>query len=647
MASVWDIPAPVTRSFVPFPKRWTVLTGFGFGLREPALVGLMRGSLPERYDAGELDRLMARLTGEQVPTDIDGGTDLARLVARAMFWTGALQRHARLPVFGRAFVRAEPRGDDGEERLLAAVPFYDPGASAIVFRWMETALNGFLEKGQFFDGRADDAQAQWAELRAALNKFSPPGQNTYKYLRDAHKQNIPARQFLPGIHCIGVGARSRWLKSSFTDRTGLLASRIAGDKQLTAMVLRRAGLPAPTHALVRSAEEAVSVAHKLGYPVVVKPSDRQQGTGVAANLKDDAAVTAAFAEALKSSQNILVEKHFEGIDHRMVVLDGRLLRVKARMPGGVVGDGESTIARLVELRKQAPDSLRRAHERGRQLLDLDEEALSLLAENGLTPNDIPAEDQYVRLRRRGNVSAGGVGITVEMKDIHPDNIRMAERAASALRLDFGGLDAIFPDIKKSWMETGALICEVNPQPQAGAVLEEILGGDGRIPLILVVGAPDCVDRKELQAKVSQHGALGFASRDGAWLGDERLAAGQPDSLTAGQILLDDPRTEAAVIVMSAADTARKGLPADQFNALIFDSPDNWDEDDRKSVANMLDVALPHSLKTLSVQTDQPPTGWGQAEKRQWQVRAESVQRLCEETIASALSAGKVEKGDAA
>jgi cyanophycin synthetase len=640
MSSVWDPPAPVTRFFIRFPSPWQRLPGFGFGLREAAIVGVVRGRLPDRFDPSAFDRLLEQLTREKLPEDIRGATDFAGLVARALFWSGAAQRLARVPVFGRASITPRPGGNESEERLLVAVPSYDIGPSTAALRWVEAALNGLIAKKRLFDGQPEQAKAQWEELSRALGGHKPGGTNTFKYLRDAHIRNIPVRQVLPTIYCYGTGTRSRWMQSSFTDRTSVLASQIAGNKARTAIVLRQAGLPAPTHARVKSPEEAVVIARKLGYPVVVKPADRQQGVGVAANLKDDAAVIAAYAEAVKSSNHILVEKHFDGIDYRMVVLDGRLLRVRGRLPGGVVGDGKNTIAQLVEIRKQAPDSIRRAHERGRQLLELDEEAMGLLAENGLSPNEIPAADKYVRLRRRGNVSAGGISRAIEWKDIHPDNIRMAIRAVAALRLDFGGLDAIFPDISKSWMETGALICEVNPQPQAASeILNELLEDDGRIPLIVVVGSPDCVDREQLRGQFSRHAGLGFASRDGVWLGEERIAPQQPDALAASRVLMDDTRTEAAVIVMSGGEISRFGLPTDLVNTLILDSPDHWSEEDRKSAENLLAIALPHAVTTLSVETAQPPAGWGHAERGQWQMRAEPVQRLCEEALGTILPAG--------
>jgi cyanophycin synthetase len=611
----------------------------GFGLREPALVGVVRARLPERLDPGAFDRAMRQLTGETLPEDIEGGPiDLMSLAARAAFWDGAIQRRAQIPVFGRAYIARQPKSD----RVRVALPFYEAGASSATLAWIEAALNEFLGKEVQLDAGAQRLRAQWNELSKILEKFRPTGQNMFKYLRDAHEKNIPARQFLPGMHCVGTGCRSRWLQSSFTDRTALLASRIAGNKFLTAQVLRRAGLPAATHSLVKTAEEAVSVAHQLGYPVVVKPADRQQGIGVAANLNSDAAVIAAFDEACKASKLILVEKHFDGTDYRMVVLEGRLLRVRGRVPGGVFGDGKSTIAQLVEIRKQTPDSQRRAHERGRHLLDLDAEALSILAENGLDQGDVPEAGRYIRLRRRGNVSTGGESTMIKDADIHPDNVSLAVRAAAALRLDFAGVDAILPDISSSWIETGGLICEVNAQPQASTdILGELLGGNGRIPIIVALGRDERLDRKSLRASIPQCAGFGFASINGMWLDDDRLAGRQTISLAAGQAILDDQRTEAAVVVMTPMEVARFGLPADQIDALLLDDPASWSEEDRGALGSALELALPHSLVTIALRPD-PALLDSKAIRKaaddgRWRVEAGDLQGACERQLARLLS----------
>ena len=44
-----------------------------------------------------------------------------------------------------------------------------------------------------------------------------------------------------------------------------------------------------------------------------------------------------------------MESYIEGLDHRMLVVDGELIAVAKRVPGHVVGDGKQTIRELVDI----------------------------------------------------------------------------------------------------------------------------------------------------------------------------------------------------------------------------------------------------------------------------------------------------------
>ena len=115
---------------------------------------------------------------------------------------------------------------------------------------------------------------------------------------------MPVTSVLPGIFAYGQGRRARWLASALTDATSYLGFR-STDKLFTAMALNRLGLPGSEHFLVHSVDEAVEAAHRLGYPVVVKPADQSQGTGVSVFLRDEAQVRAAYVIASRSSTRIM------------------------------------------------------------------------------------------------------------------------------------------------------------------------------------------------------------------------------------------------------------------------------------------------------------------------------------------------------
>src|SRR5439155_21683953 len=173
------------------------------------------------------------------------------------------------------------------------------------------------------------------------------------------------------------------------------------------------------HERARSADEAVEIAERVGYPVVVKPMDLSHGRGVALNLADAAAVRDAFEKAYELSSYVLVEELFRGNDHRVLVIGDRVVAVAERVPGHVVGDGKSTIAELVD--KVNADPRRGVgHEKVLTRIEFDHQANRLMALAGHGQATVLPAGQVFALRSTGNLSTGGTAID-RTDVIHPDN----------------------------------------------------------------------------------------------------------------------------------------------------------------------------------------------------------------------------------
>jgi acyl-CoA synthetase (NDP forming) len=120
-----------------------------------------------------------------------------------------------------------------------------------------------------------------------------------------HAAPFPAP--IAGLPMLGQGPQPEWL----------------GKK-----VLAAAGLRVPDGALARTADDAVTVARKIGFPVVLKAqaaalSHKTEAGGVALNLKDEAALRAAWDQMMANVKRAASD----------VVLDGAL--VETMCPRGV------------------------------------------------------------------------------------------------------------------------------------------------------------------------------------------------------------------------------------------------------------------------------------------------------------------------
>jgi cyanophycin synthetase len=297
---------------------------------------------------------------------------------------------------------------------------------------------------------------------------------------------------------------------------------------------------------------------------------------VAINLRTPAEVEVGFGKAAEHGRSIVVESYIEGFDHRLLVVNGRLVAAAKRVPGHVVGDGEHTIDELVAIVNKDP---RRGvgHEKVLTRLELDHQADRLLAKLGYDHQTVPAKDEVVFLRSTANLSTGGTAIDVT-DVIHPDNREMAIRAIKAIGLDIGGVDFLTRDITESYREAGGGICEVNagpgfrmhvapsegtPRDVAGPVIDMLFPADkpSRIPIAAVTGTNGKTTTSRMLAHILKMSGLtvGLTSTDGVYIDGKLSVSGDMTGPVSAQMILRDPSVDAAVMETARGGILRSGL----------------------------------------------------------------------------------------
>ncbi len=582
---------------ITLAPQWRTIHGCINGIGQASLLGRITVAAPQGFKVSAFDACMrGLLPAGQPPAAL--GDDAEALLRCLIHWVGELQRHARLAIDQGAQVWPEalPVGDAAglaaavsAQDFEVAIPFRAQAAAVAALKFVVMVANASLAP--------DTPAAVWAEhlsralgqLQSEVQPHAEPGFNQQHLLQSAYRLGVAVTYLGGRMWRLGSGARARLMQSTVSDATPALALAMAQDKWLTARVLRGVGLPATRNLLVKSADAAVAAALELGYPVVVKPADQDQGRGVAANLVNEPSVRAAFDAAMAFSSRILVEKHVAGFGHRFTVSDGEVIAVLKRIPGGVQGDGRHSVAELLALQLLRPE-VQRSLKLGR--VELDAQALELLADRGMGPHSVPAAGEFVLLRRRDNISAGGRIEHLDVAQVHPDNLRLALRAVKALYLDLGGVDLLCPDVTRSWREVGGAICEVNARPQFGPgaggdsydrVLARLLGTNGRIPvhLWLCGSQSDSALPGQLRRLAAGLGASAVCCQAGVWVGDELLAQGFSSGLAAARAALASREVESVLMALTPVEIARQGLPVQHIASVHVQADAAWPEDARR------------------------------------------------------------------
>lgn len=501
-------------------------------------------------------------------------------------WLGHVLEHCAIEVQNVAgsdvtFGRTRGTGEPGQYNMVYEYRQRDVGLDAgkLALRLLMHLLPQPLKDQVDYDF---DPEFNWDEelrsfvLRAQRREFGP---STGSLVKAAQERDIPWIRLNSGsLVQFGHGKFQKRIQATITSETKHISVEISCDKEDTHNLLNDLGLPVPQQRMVYSAREAARAAVRIGFPVVVKPLNANHGRGVSINLNSEAEVEAGFAEAKVHSRSraILVESFITGFDHRMLVVDNKLVAVAKRVPGHVVGDGKHTIAELVDIVNEDP---RRGigHEKVLTMLEIDNQAKRLMENAGVTDQTVLPEGEVFYLRSTANLSTGGTAI--DLTDVvHPDNRDMAERAIMAVGLDVGGVDFLIDDITKSYKDTGGAIVEVNaapgfrmhvapsegqPRDVAGKVIDMLFPAneETRIPIAAITGTNGKTTTSRMLGHIMKTSGktVGMTSTDGVYVDGKLSVKGDMTGPKSAQIVLRDPMVDFAVMETARGGLVRSGL----------------------------------------------------------------------------------------
>jgi cyanophycin synthetase len=484
-----------------------------------------------------------------------------------------LQTLAGMPVgFGRTRETAKP----GVYQVV--IEYENEEAGRYAARAALRLCQSIVESGTYPEA---ELQTDLDDLRA-LRTEAAMGASTEALVREAEARNIPWFELEKcDLFQFGYGKYQKRLQAALTCYSNVLGVELACDKERTKEILTRMGVPVPLGKVIYAFSELEDVICDLGgYPIVIKPLDGNHGRGITIDIQSLEQAAIAYDRAKEVSAGVIVEHFYQGRDHRILVVNHKVVAVAERVPAHVVGNGQDTIATLVEQENQ--DHRRgEGHDNILTHIQLDDSTDEMLCRQGFTLDTVLRPDQVCYLRATANLSTGGIAID-RTDEIHAETVWLAERVSRIIDLDIAGIDVVTTDITKPLSEAEGVIVEVNAAPGlrmhiapsqgiarnvAAPILQMLFppGTPSRVPIVAVTGTNGKTTTTRLIAHIcgQVYDAVGFTTTDGIYIGDRLVEKGDTTGPQSAQLILQDPTVDIAVLETARGGILRSGLAFQQ------------------------------------------------------------------------------------
>jgi len=274
-------------------------------------------------------------------------------------------------------------------------------------------------------------------------------------MREARKQGIKVKTYDENLEYIEISKNGKsylMYGGVVSDRSSASATILCRHKYFTYKYLQKNRYPV----LPKVKTSLISKVNKFLVKyneIVIKPTNQKQGRGITVGITSRQELKKAWELAREFSNFVVAEKHFDGDDIRVLVVNYKEVFAVKRIPAYVVGNGRSVIENLIKAKNKKGFPGKRWKK-----IEIDDAMRLFLRKNKLKLKSVPGKDEMIVLRGTANIHTGGEAhdITDELpSEIKKESIRLAKQ----LKLPVIGVDyLVSEDYRKRY------IIEINADP---------------------------------------------------------------------------------------------------------------------------------------------------------------------------------------
>ncbi|OGI17535.1 MAG: hypothetical protein A2Z52_02230 [Candidatus Moranbacteria bacterium RBG_19FT_COMBO_42_6] len=281
-------------------------------------------------------------------------------------------------------------------------------------------------------------------------------QGTRSILQAAFGKNIAIYKFFAKerVFILKKGGKQVWLRGPRLSIANPVSLWIIKDKFLTKKALRDIGVPCPLGYPARTVAEAIAIAKKIKFPIIIKPLKGEGGNAVFLNIDSIEKVKKFFEKVVRTTRQVLVEKQVFGKYYRITMVDHKVAGILETSGIRLRGNGKHTVRELICVHSKSCIDKYKINKKTRDVLSF----------QNLSLGSVPPKNFSFIL---GFSGAEG-GKWIDRTDlIAKENAALLKKVTKYLDLKVAGIDLIAKNIALPIAAAGSpgYILEINGAPE--------------------------------------------------------------------------------------------------------------------------------------------------------------------------------------
>jgi D-alanine-D-alanine ligase-like ATP-grasp enzyme len=279
-----------------------------------------------------------------------------------------------------------------------------------------------------------------------------------------------------GIFKITNNGHSVLVFEQYTPFTDFVGYQLVVNKAIIYKLLTKINVPIPRYIHFKKLDvsAAKSFMSEVDCPLVIKPAyGTGAGAGVTTNVTGVRRLYQALAWSRAFCPETVIEEQIKGDNYRLLFLDGELLDCIVRRPPTVIGDGVSSIRRLI--RQENKKRIEPGSLLAQSLIYIDLDTKNTLAAQGMNLSTTPVNGQVIKVKDVINCNRA------EENESPPQRpakslISLGQKISETIGVRLIGIDIITNDLTVDLQESGGRVIEVNTPP--GHFYHHLKKGEG-------------------------------------------------------------------------------------------------------------------------------------------------------------------------